>query len=190
MLTGTNQSAGALVERHALQRHIHLFSANAAFTLGSLAVRLEAAFSPGMTALRRVNDSQVVSEASNLSPGNPVILLNDPEQQPWLAWTIGADFPLWRGSRLLLEWKQDYYLNDNSMYEPSRISDIIALLLSQNLAGEKLKLQAGAVFTKKNGEYLGACGWMLTWNVTQNVWLSQGTFFLAGTAFLQGGCRF
>ena len=180
----------AEIQKSPVNARVNCFTLNAAFTAGKAALRLEALFSPDMPAATYADSALVLAVLPTLTADTGTEL-GTVDRKPYLAWTAGCDIQLWgTEGRVLVEWKHDIYLKTNSDVEDFRVSDIAALMLQDKFAGGRLNIKIGAVFTKRQEEYLGAAGYELTWNFGNGFSLTQGTFFLAGISYLQARCTF
>lgn len=183
-------TAAPVITKEPLSMRVHNFTANAAFTIGKAALRAEVLFSPNMPAAQLADDALVTAALGGLTADTKTDL-GTVKRTAYLAWTVGTDIQLWgTEGRLLVEWKHDLYLQETGDVEDFRISDIVALMLQDKFLQGRLNARIGAVFTKRDGKYLGAAGYELSWDFGNGFSLTHGTFFLAGISYLQARCTF
>lgn len=183
--SGTN-SAEAKIHKVPVSKSVNIFSADLSFTAGKAAFRVELAWSPDMTTLLRPDTAAVTTAVANLTAAVQSIEINSLDSGQWFSWTAGMDWQLWGSDgRILIEWSHDLYTRNDSLREDFRTADILALMIKDSFLQGKLELQAGAIFTEREGNYLGAAGYTLTWKPLPNFSITQGSFFFAGVCFLQ-----
>lgn len=176
----------AAVTKKPKTSHVHLFSIDAAFTAGKTAFRFEIAYSPGMSGVEKPTADVVSNAAAGLDENSTGAAVNSLHKKRWLGWTVGMDWQLWGDDgRILLEWSGDRYLEQDNRMEPFRTSDLLAVMGQDTFINGKLVLQLGGVFTRREGEYLGAAGYTITVKPGSNFSFTHGTFFFAGICYLQ-----
>lgn len=153
-----------------------------AWVYEKLTLRAEATYTPEKWAIQKITEEQISEKVKATAPtGGSVIIDSGVQTAPFGAYVIGADYPLWGDDgRILIEFMQGKYLEDEDKLQPVYLTDLLVLRLEDKFLEKRLKLSLQAIWRPVQSEPGIMPNPEVTYDFENGLTLTAGALFFIG----------
>jgi hypothetical protein len=173
----------------------HTLGFDCAASIDKLSLRAETSFTFNMPGIAKQNDAALeqLVQYWQANPGYSIEqvgmdltaagmdISSSVQTDPYINYVIGADYNLWGDNgRVLVEWVQGFYLDNNDSYERSLFDSVLLMRVEDKQLQERLTGEVGAMVRLVQKNPGAGIFYEVGWDFKNGFTLAQGGYFFIG----------